>query len=301
MIAKSSRLRKFAALFLTLTLCWTTVGCSGSNSNTATQQAPNQTVTSTQQNRPQIASGEYPVQQASYSDGNGEYTLFLLNTPAGVPSTYRTTDLQMAQLTPEEVAAGKKSYLKIDNGQASLHLKEDFKIEYVRAVTETKTDPQTGQPQTVIVRQESGGFWAPFAGAVAGSVVGNLLFRPQYYVPPVYQPGVSVLNGYGGYGSTYNQAVNQYQTRYQAPPPAVSNRPAYLRTTGRIRSYPSGDSTLRTSPRVNTDRPTGSGFGSSTLRSSDKSRPSNYGGSSSSFGSGRSSRPARSGFGSRRR
>jgi hypothetical protein len=297
MIAYSSRMRKIAVIFLTLTLCWTTVACGSSNSTT--QQPASQNVAVAPQSRSNLSSGEYAVQQASYSDANGEYTLFLLNTPAGTPPTYRTSNLQMARLTPEEVSAGKKSYLKIDNNQASLHLTEDFKIEYVRAVSETRTDPQTGQPQTVIVRQESGGFWAPFAGAVAGSVVGNMLFRPQYYVPPVYQPGATVMTGFGGYGSTYDQAVNQYQTRYQTPPPAVRNRPAYLRTTGRIRSYPSGDSTVRTSPRVNTsDRPTGSGFGSSTLRSSDKSRPSSYGRGSSSFGSGR---PASSGFGSRRR
>ncbi len=299
MIAYSSRMRKIAVIFLTLTLCWTTVACSGSN--TTTQQPPNQNVAVAPQSRSNLSSGEYAVQQASYSDANGEYTLFLLNTPPGTPPTYRTSNLQMARLTPDEVSAGKKSYLKIDNNQASLHLTEDFKIEYVHAVTETRPDPQTGQPQTVIVRQESGGFWAPFAGAVAGNIVGNLLFRPQYYVPPVYQPGVSVMTGFGGYGRTYDQAVNQYQARYQAPPPAVRNRPAYLRTTGRIRSYPSGGSTVRTSPRVNTDRPTGSGFGSSTLRSSDRSRPSRYGRGSSSFGSGRPSRPARSGFGSRRR
>ncbi len=292
-------MRKIAVIFLTLTLCWTTVACSGSN--TTTQAPPNQNVSVRPQSNSNLSNGEYAVQQASYSDANGEYTLFLLNTPAGSPPTYRTTNLQMARLTPEEVSAGKKSYLKIDNNQASLHLTEDFKIEYVRAVTETRTDPQTGQPQTVIVRQESGGFWAPFAGAVAGNIVGNLLFRPQYYVPPVYQPGVSVMTGFGGYGRTYDQAVNQYQSRYQAPPPAVRNRPAYLRTTGRIRSYPSGGSTVRTSPRVNTsDRPTGSGFGSSTLRSSDKSRPSRVD-RTPSFGSGRSSRPARSGFGTRRR
>ncbi len=299
MIAYSSRMRKIAVIFLTLTLCWTTVACSGSN--TTTQQPPNQNVAVAPQSRSNLSSGEYAVQQASYSDANGEYTLFLLNTPPGTPPTYRTSNLQMARLTPDEVSAGKKSYLKIDNNQASLHLTEDFKIEYVHAVTETRPDPQTGQPQTVIVRQESGGFWAPFAGAVAGNIVGNLLFRPQYYVPPVYQPGVSVMTGFGGYGRTYDQAVNQYQARYQAPPPAVRNRPAYLRTTGRIRSYPSGGSTVRTSPRVNTDRPTGSGFGSSNLRSSDRSRPSRYGRGSSSFGSGRPSRPARSGFGSRRR
>jgi len=43
--------------------------------------------------------------------------------------------------------------------------KEDFKIEYVHAVTETQTNPQTGQQETVVVlRQEGGSFWAPLLG-----------------------------------------------------------------------------------------------------------------------------------------
>lgn len=289
MISKQPVLRKFTIFFLALTLCWTTVACGGNttSSGLSTRNATSQTVPT------KISDGEYPVQQASYNDANGEYSLFLLNTPPGSPSVYRTTNLQMAQVTPEEANQGKKSYLKVQNGEPSLHLKEDFKIEYIHAVTETRTDPQTGQPQTVIVRQQTGGFWAPFAGAVAGNIVGNLLFRPQYYVPPVYQPGVSVMTGYGGYGSTYGQAVNQYQTRYQAPPPAVRNQQT-LRTTGRIRNYSSGNSTnSRPSGTSTNSRPTGSGFGSSNLRSSGKSSPSSN--RPSSFGSGRSS-----GFGSRR-
>lgn len=289
MISKQPVLRKLTIFFLAVTLCWTTVACGGNNTsnrsysgNTTSQSAPTR-----------ISDGEYPVQQASYNDANGEYSLFLLNTPPGTPPAFRTSNLQMAQLTPEEANQGKKSYLKVQNGQPSLHLKEDFKIEYIHAVTETRTDPQSGQPQTVIVRQESGGFWAPFAGAVAGNIVGNLLFRPQYYVPPVYQPGVSIMTGYGGYGRTYDQAVSQYQTRYQAPPPAVRNQQSF-RTTGRIRNYPSGTSSnSRPSGTSSNSRPTGSGVGSSTLRSSGQSKPSRD--RSSSFGSGRSS-----GFGSRR-
>jgi len=290
-----STFRKFTILFLTFILCWTTVACGGGN-NTST------TIPSSQSNAPtrtvstKIKSGDYPVQQARYNDANGEYSLILLDTPPGVPSNFRTSDLQMARLTPEEISAGKKNYLKVDDkGQASLHLTEDFKIEYIRAVSETRTDPQTGQPQTVIVRQESGGFWAPFAGAVAGNIVGNMLFRPQYYVPPVYQPGVSVMSGYGGYGSSYNQAVTQYQQRHNEAPAAVRNRPAYIRTTGSLRN-PASTSIDRPSPSNSGDRPTGSGFGSSTLRQSGKS--SSGSNRPSSFGSGGRSRST-SGFGSR--
>jgi hypothetical protein len=292
-----STLRKVTVLFLSLTLCWTTVACGTSTVSTTpttNQNAPARTVAS------KISAGEYPVQQARYNDANGEYSLMLFNTPPGTPANFRTSDLQMAQLTAEEISAGKKSYLKVDNnGQVSLHIPEDFKIEYIHAVTETRNDPQTGQPQTVIVRQQSGGFWAPFAGAVAGNLVGNMLFAPRYYVPPLYQPGVSVMRGYGGYGSTYSQATTSYQQRYNQPPAAVRNRPAYIRTTGAIRNNPATTRPGYTRPNPNTpgQRATGSGFGSSTLRQSGKSAPSS--GRSSSFGSGSRTNRAPSGFGSR--
>lgn len=297
--------RKFTLLFLCLTLCWTTVACGGSSqTNSQVRNGNPRAVASTR-----LSDGQYPVQQVTYSDVDGEYTLFLLNTPAGTPPTSRIANLPMARLTDEEIKAGQKSYLKVENGQPSLHLTEDFKIAYEHAVTETRNNPQTGQQETAVVRRENG-FWAPFAGAAAGSLVGsvagNLLFRPQYYVPPVYQPGVSVLRGYGGYGSTYAQAADHYQSRYNAPPPAVRNRTNF-RTTGQIRTPSYSQPTVTNSPRYNTgSRSTGSGYGSSTLRPSGRSNSSGFGSpSSSSFGSGRSSGASRSrssgGFGSRRR
>ena len=69
-------LRKFTTLFLCLTLSVTTIGCGGNN------QAVRQNRSTPQQSTAptKIADGKYPVQQASYSDANGEYELFLLNT-----------------------------------------------------------------------------------------------------------------------------------------------------------------------------------------------------------------------------
>ncbi len=288
-------LRKLTVLLMCLTLCWTTVACG--SSNTASYQSPNSNISSSR-NQNQVTQGQYPVQQATYNDANGEYSLMLLNTPAGQPPLYTTTDLQMASLTEEEIQEGKTSYADINGNQATLHLKPDFKIEYVHNVTETQTNPQTGRQETVIVRRESN-FWAPFAGAVAGQVVGgaisNMFFRPQYYVPPVYQSG-GFMTGYGGYGNSYSQAVNQYQERYQAPPPAVKNRQT-LRTTGVTNSTRSNTSRQQ---QKNTNRSTGSGFGASNLRRSNQAKPSQK---RRSFGSGRSSSPSRrsSGFGSRRR
>ncbi len=294
-------MRKITILLMSLSLCWATFACTSPNStesygnpnNTQSYGQPNNTTSSAPT---QLATGQYPVQQATYNDANGEYTLMLLDTPPGTPSVFRTTDLQMARLTDAEIAAGKKGYLDINGGQAALHLSEDFKIEYVHNVTQTQTNPQTGQQETVIVRQQSS-FWAPFAGALAGQVVGNMLFRPHYYVPPVYQPGV-VMTGYGGYGSSYNQAVDRYQTRYQAPPPAVKNSQTF-RTTGRLRS-PSYNqpTTERRTPQYGT-RSTGSGYGSSKLRQSNKSYPTRTK-RPSSFGSGGQSRRPAS-FGSKRR
>lgn len=284
-------LRKFTVVCLALTLCLTTVACGGENQANSPNSSVSKTATPTKLN-----DGQYQVQQGTYNDANGEYTLFLLNNN---PPSFATEKLQMARLTDEEIKAGKKTYLKVENGQPALYLTEDFKLEYVHNVTETKTNPQTGQKETVIVRQESN-FWTPFAaslaGNVAGQAIGSMLFRPQYYVPPVYQPG-GVMTGYGGYGSSYDSAVANYRSRYNEPPAAVRNRTTF-RTTGNIRNSSSGRATTNNNP---TGRASGSGFGGSNLRPSDNSS-STQRNSGSSFGSGgRSSSRRSSGFGSRRR
>lgn len=294
-------LRKFTILFLCLSLSWTTVACGGREQTTPQARNVNSPAAAAPT---RLSDGQYPVQQATYDDGSGEYNLFLLNS---TPPNFRTENLQMAQLTEEQIKAGQKSYLKVENGQPVLYLTPDFRIEYVHTVTEQQTNPQTGQQETVVVRQQGGSFWAPFAGAVAGNIagqaIGSLLFRPQYYVPPVYQPGASVLTGFGGYGNTYGQAVDRYRSRYNAPPIAVRNRTNF-RTTGRIRTPSSSQPTVRrTTPRTNTgNRATGSGYGSSTLRPSGGSSSRVRTPSSSSFGSSRSGASrSRSGFGSSRR
>ena len=284
-------LRKFTVVCLALTLCLTTVACGGENQTNSPNSSVSKTATPTKLN-----DGQYQVQQGTYNDANGEYTLFLLNNN---PPSFATEKLQMARLTDEEIKAGKKTYLKVENGQPALYLTEDFKLEYVHNVTETKTNPQTGQKETVIVRQESN-FWTPFAaslaGNVAGQAIGSMLFRPQYYVPPVYQPG-GVMTGYGGYGSSYDSAVANYRSRYNEPPAAVRNRTTF-RTTGNIRNSSSGRATTNNNP---TGRASGSGFGGSNLRPSGNSS-STQRNSGSSFGSGgRSSSRRSSGFGSRRR
>ncbi|MBN3958627.1 hypothetical protein [Nostoc sp. NMS8] len=288
--------RKFTAVFLALSLCITTVACGGENQTTPPAKNVNQTSNTTK-----LSDGQYQIQQATYDDASGEYSLFLLNNK---PPTFSTENLQMARLTDDEIKQGKKTYLKVEKGQPILYLTEDFKLEYVHNVTENKTNPQTGQQETTVVRRENS-FWAPFAGSVAGSLagqaIGSLLFRPQYYVPPVYQSGQG-LSGFGGYGGSYGQAVQNYQTRYNAPPAAVTNRTAF-RNTGTIRrSYP-GNSNVRNTPRSTTgnNRPSGSGFGGSNLRPSGNSSTTRRN-SGSGFGSGRSTAPRRStGFGSRRR
>lgn len=285
-----SILRKFTVIVLALSLCVTTFGCGGGEQTNSANRNVSETSATTKLN-----DGQYQVQQATYDDANGEYTLFLLNSQ---PPTFTTENLQMARLTDEEIKEGKKSYLKVDNGQPVLYLTEDFKIEYVHNVTENRTNPQTGRQETVVVRQESN-FWTPFAasvaGGIAGQALGSLLFRPQYYVPPVYQPGIG-LSGFGGYGSSYDQAVSSYRSRYNAPPAAVRNRTAF-RSTGTIRRS-AGNSPVRTRT---TNRPSGSGFGGSNLRPSGNSSTTRRSPSGSSFGSGRSTGRRSTGFGSRRR
>ncbi len=291
--------RQLVVLSMVLILSFTTIGCGGSTN----QARPN--ATNTSQNRQstqantQIADGKYDVQQATYNDGDGEYTLFLLNTSPGTSATFRTSNLQMAQLTPEETSASQSAYLQVQGGQSALHIPKDFKLEYVHNVVEQAQDPQTGQVEQRVVRQESN-FWSPFAGALAGQAIGSLLFRPHYYVPPVYQSGGGLF-GYGGYGSSYGQAATAYRQRYSTPPVAERNRTVY-RSTRRSTSFnTAAPSRSRTS--TSNQRSTGSGFGSSNLRQSPsfgstrRSPSSSFGSSRSSFGSGRS----RSFSGGRRR
>ena len=274
--------KKLTALSLVVILGLLPLGCAAEKPDSAVA------TNSTQQQAPtKLADGKYAVQQATYDDGTGAYTVFLLNT---TPPTFRDTAVQMARLTPEEEKAGEKGYLKVEGGKASLHIPEKFQISYVHNVTEEKTNAQTGQKETVVVRQESS-FWTPFLGAMAGNMVANALFAPRYYMPPVYSPGG--LTGYGGYGNTYNQAIGQYQSRYGSPPLAVQNQRA-LRTTGLSRN-PRTDSLSRSTQ----NRSTGSGFGSSNLQRSN-SNDQQYRSAPRSGGFG-SMQKSRSFGGSRRR
>lgn len=288
-------LRKILVIVMSLSLCWTTVGCAGSSTSTQSPSTFNNNANIAAPTS--IADGKYPVQQATYDDSSGEYSLMLLNTPPGSPPVLQTTQLQMARLSDDAIANGEKTYIEVDNGQPVMYLTEDFKIEYVHNVTETRNDPETGQPQTVVVRRESN-FWTPFAGALAGQAIGSMLFSPRYYVPPVYQSG-GVLTGYGGYGRSYSQAVNRYQERYNAPPAAVKNRRT-LRTTGNVRNTANRTGNTLRKPSNNNTRATGSGFGSSTLRSSGKSKTKQFK-RPSSFGSSRPTMRRSRGFGGRRR
>lgn len=281
-------LRRLLIYMMVLTLAVSAVSCGGAPSGADSTQLPNAQQTQAQAPQNRLSDGEYPIQQATYDDVSGEYTVMVLNTKPGESSVYRAENLPMARLTDEDIAQGKKSALRVENGQPSLYLTEDFKIEYVHNVTENVTNPQTGQSETVIVRQESS-FWTPFAGALAGQALGSLLFRPQYYFPPVYQPGIP-LSGYGGYGRTYDQALTSYRSRYNTVPNEVRNRQNF-RTTGRLRT-PSGQ-TIGTNRNVN--RSTGTGYGSNTLRRSNPSRPRTTN-RSRGFGSSRSR-----GFSGRRR
>ncbi|MDX2097489.1 MAG: hypothetical protein SFW36_06900 [Leptolyngbyaceae cyanobacterium bins.59] len=288
-------LHQFKILLILVAFCFTSLACADSPNSEA--RADRLNPQSQVERIRQLPNGSYPVQQATYDDAGGQYTLTLLNTPQGVPSTLQTTDLPMARLTDEEVKSGQTSYLKVENNQPSLHLASDFKIEYVHNVTETQQNPETGRPETVVVRQESS-FWTPFAAAIAGQAVASWLFTPRYYMPPIYQPGVALV-GYGGYGQNYNQAVNRYRTRYNAPPLETRHR-AEVRTTGRLRTATNrtgGGPFNRSQDRTRTrsgNRSTGSGYGTSTLRRSRSNTPTRTN-RPSGFGSGRSRGVTRSG------
>jgi hypothetical protein len=285
--------RQLVSFGMVLLLISTTVACGSpapeQSAQGGGQLAPRTTVNPSPTGTAMIADGKYDVQQATYNDGNGEYTLFLLNTPPEMPSPFRSTKLQMAQLSPEEVSASQSPYLQIKDGQPALHMPKDFKLEYVHNVVEQTQNPQTGQVEQRVVRQESN-FWSPFAGAIAGQIAGQVIgnmFRPQYYVPPLYQRGGGNLSGYGGYGSSYGQANSSYRERYNQPPLVERNRTAYRSTQRRTPGFGSVSQPRAPFNTSSSQRSTGKGFGSSTLGTS---RSSGGQRSTSVFGSGRSSR-----------
>ncbi|MBE9222771.1 hypothetical protein IQ215_08690 [Cyanobacterium stanieri LEGE 03274] len=272
--------KKLLAICLVITLGFTTVACGSNNPSRNNTNFTNNTSPTATNN---IPNGQYPVQQATFNDVDGEYNLMLLNTPSGSRPNFMTTDLQMARLTDEEIEAGKQTYVEINGSDAVMHLTEDFRIEYIHNETETVTNPDTGRQETVIVRQQSS-FWSPFAGALAGQAIGNMLFSPQYYVPPVYQPGVT-LTGFGGYGSSYSQAVDSYRSNHNTVPPVEKNRQS-VRTTGTIRNSQTG---VVKRTNLNNTRSTGSGVGSSNLRNNNTSNSTTRQRNNSSFGTNRNS------------
>jgi hypothetical protein len=201
------------------------------------------------ENSPPLPAGNYDVQNASYDDATGVYKMFVLGAPAGSKPHYQTTELQMARLTDEEIAAGKKSYLKFGDGNAPvLYLTPDFAISYVHNVTEEHVDQRSGKSETVVVAQQTS-TWSPFMSAMAGMAIGNMLFSPRYYYPPPYAAGG--MTGYGGAGMTRSMAGQEYAQKFGSEPKA-----ARLSKTGMAPRRVSANSL----------RSTGTGAGSSRLK-----------------------------------
>ncbi|MEQ8962714.1 MAG: hypothetical protein RLP02_33190, partial [Coleofasciculus sp. C2-GNP5-27] len=104
---------KFTPVLLSVALCWTTLACQDATNYSQSVGRDANTVSS----YVQLANGKYPLQQVTYNDANGQYTLFLMNS---TPPVYSTTNPQMIPLTPQELNAGKQSYLQMWNNQAVL-------------------------------------------------------------------------------------------------------------------------------------------------------------------------------------
>ncbi len=316
-----SVLRKATPWLLGTALIWTTLACDDYSSQVTPPSPIASPIVQTAAPQAPLADGQYPVQQASYNDADGQYTLFLLNAN---PSVYRTQNLQMAPLSAAEIQKGTKSYLKVAAGQPVLYLTENFQVEYTHFVTQTQTNPQTGESEVLMVQQASTP-WYPMELEFETTYIGY----PQYYMPPPFASG-RVLRGYGSTGRTYQQAVTQYEQRHKTAPPAA--RKTQFRTAGQLKptpaapgtsasgrpgvtpaasrtspsASPAGSSATRATPAPSTaprspssstaTKSSGSGYGASRLgsgNSSPSSSPKKSSGSSS-FGSSSSSSPKKS-------
>jgi hypothetical protein len=209
---------------------------------------------------PPLAAGTYQVQSIAYDDADGAYRVFLIDPPAGAKPLFVSLDLKMARLTDEEIAAGTKSArLVVDETGPSAHLPPDFAIQYTHQVTEERNG------QVVVVGQQSS-TWSPFASAMMGMAVGNMLFGPRYYYPPPYMGGA--MTGFGGAGDSRAAAASHYTSQHGKAPQAArlaqsgySKMPSSsLKSTGQG----AGSSKLKTNPTSSRPRAKasfGRGFG----------------------------------------
>ncbi len=80
-------LRKLIILFLALTLSWTNIAYA--RAEETTPSARNVVNTLAAASTQLSDNGQYPVQQVTYDDTTGEYSLVLLNTSPGTPPVFR--------------------------------------------------------------------------------------------------------------------------------------------------------------------------------------------------------------------
>lgn len=203
-----------------------------------------------------LPAGEYPIQSIAYDDATDLYSLFLLDTPPGVPAMYQTQNLRMARLSDDEIAAGKKPLVVVDAEGPVAKLAPDTQIAYTHNVVEERG----GEP--VVVRQEQS-FWSPFMAGMTGAMIGNMLFAPRYYYPPPYAGG-GVLGGYGGTGATRSLASADYSSRYgAAPQPARLSKSGFAKVpSSSLKSTGSGAGSSKLSPSKSApQRPKGKPFG----------------------------------------
>jgi hypothetical protein len=195
---------------------------------------------------PPPPAGAYEIQSINYDDANGSYGVFLLSPPEGQKPLWQSTNLRMARLTDEEIAAGMKASLVSDGpgGEAPVaKLPPDFNINYTHNVVEERG----GQP--VVVRQEST-MWSPFSGMMMGMMLGSMM-TPSYMYPPPYAAG-RPLSGVGASGATASAAQQAYAQKHGTAPQSS-------------RLSKSGYSKM---PSAGSVKASGSGAGSSRLKNS---------------------------------
>lgn len=212
---------------------------------------------------PPLPQGEYGVQSISFDDASGLYSMFLLDTPPGTPAQYQTQELRLAQLSDEEVAAGKRAHIVVDAEGPVAKIPADYQIAFTHNVVEEKN----GQP--VVVQQHSS-MWSPFMMGMTGAMVGQMLFAPRYYYPPPYAGG-GVMGGFGGAGATRVQATSDYTSKHGAAPQSTRlSKSGYSKApSAGLKSTGSGAGSSKLRPNTtSTPRPkaTGRGFGGGRRR-----------------------------------
>jgi hypothetical protein len=172
-----------------------------------------------------LPAGKFDLQSVSLQSSTGVYEIFVLGGPSCLKQPYKMNQAMLARMDAPDGKS--KAQLEILAGSDPvIHLTENYKIE-LKSEDPIPGEQGVGAAANGEVSSGQSSSWMPFlagaaGAAIAGMAVNSMFNKPKYYMPPPKAPGQAVVSGYGSVGTSYQNAANDYRSKYNAPPPGAS-------------------------------------------------------------------------------